>query len=121
MLYSGSGAGTSDADTVVPGQKLEDLRGRVLRIDISDRTQEKSYVITPDKLFGDLTNARPELFVFVFFFFQAEDGIRVSPVTGVQTCALPICCSQSLPEGNDTELLPFSGRQMDCPQSPPRN
>ena len=26
----------------------------------------------------------------VFFFFQAEDGIRVSPVTGVQTCALPI-------------------------------
>ena len=27
---------------------------------------------------------------FVFFFFQAEDGIRDSPVTGVQTCALPI-------------------------------
>ena len=24
------------------------------------------------------------------FFFQAEDGIRASPVTGVQTCALPI-------------------------------
>src|SRR6476661_8908377 len=28
-------------------------------------------------------------FVF-FFFFQAEDGIRDSSVTGVQTCALPI-------------------------------
>src|ERR1022692_5346846 len=26
-----------------------------------------------------------------FFFFQAEDGIRVYKVTGVQTCALPIC------------------------------
>src|SRR5690554_4303915 len=26
-----------------------------------------------------------------FFFFQAEDGIRVADVTGVQTCALPIC------------------------------
>src|SRR2546430_8761354 len=25
-----------------------------------------------------------------FFFFQAEDGIRDSTVTGVQTCALPI-------------------------------
>ena len=25
-----------------------------------------------------------------YFFFQAEDGIRGSPVTGVQTCALPI-------------------------------
>src|SRR5256886_11553637 len=28
----------------------------------------------------------------VFFFFQAEDGIRDLTVTGVQTCALPICC-----------------------------
>ena len=29
-------------------------------------------------------------FFFILFFFQAEDGIRDSPVTGVQTCALPI-------------------------------
>src|SRR6266540_4614171 len=29
-------------------------------------------------------------FFFVFFFFQAEDGIRDRDVTGVQTCALPI-------------------------------
>src|SRR5690606_39464124 len=28
---------------------------------------------------------------YVFFFFQAEDGIRDFHVTGVQTCALPIC------------------------------
>ena len=28
--------------------------------------------------------------VVVFFFFQAEDGIRDRLVTGVQTCALPI-------------------------------
>src|SRR5205807_2990636 len=34
-----------------------------------------------------LDNLRP----FVFFFFQAEDGIRDYKVTGVQTCALPIC------------------------------
>src|SRR5256885_8694671 len=27
----------------------------------------------------------------MFFFFQAEDGIRDYKVTGVQTCALPIC------------------------------
>src|SRR6266436_6835947 len=31
-------------------------------------------------------NAAPSL-----FFFQAEDGIRDVAVTGVQTCALPIC------------------------------
>src|SRR5207302_5069563 len=29
--------------------------------------------------------------VWGFFFFQAEDGIRDFHVTGVQTCALPIC------------------------------
>src|SRR3989442_11634483 len=32
----------------------------------------------------------------VFFFFQAEDGIRDADVTGVQTCALPIS-TPSLP------------------------
>src|SRR2546427_8605237 len=32
-------------------------------------------------------------FFFFFFFFQAEDGIRDLTVTGVQTCALPICAA----------------------------
>src|SRR5690606_40571015 len=31
-----------------------------------------------------------------FFFFQAEDGIRDFHVTGVQTCALPICIDLNL-------------------------
>src|SRR3989304_51659 len=31
------------------------------------------------------------VFCCVFFFFQAEDGIRDVAMTGVQTCALPIC------------------------------
>src|SRR5688500_19250189 len=34
------------------------------------------------------------------FFFQAEDGIRDYKVTGVQTCALPIC--ESLDDVNMT-------------------
>src|SRR5256885_11796374 len=29
-------------------------------------------------------------YICIFFFFQAEDGIRDYKVTGVQTCALPI-------------------------------
>src|SRR5690606_1689143 len=33
-----------------------------------------------------------------FFFFQAEDGIRDFHVTGVQTCALPICLKAVLKE-----------------------
>src|SRR2546422_7386450 len=32
----------------------------------------------------------------MFFFFQAEDGIRDVAVTGVQTCALPISYTVSL-------------------------
>src|SRR5699024_12132645 len=31
----------------------------------------------------------------LFFFFQAEDGIRDRNVTGVQTCALPILSSST--------------------------
>src|SRR3712207_8114342 len=40
-------------------------------------------------------------FIYVwlfFFFFQAEDGIRDIGVTGVQTCALPICKARVLRE-----------------------
>src|SRR5256884_3302695 len=35
------------------------------------------------------------LIILVFFFFQAEDGIRDVAVTGVQTCALPISFQHS--------------------------
>src|SRR3990167_7113375 len=33
--------------------------------------------------------------ILLLFFLQAEDGIRVLTVTGVQTCALPISCSRA--------------------------
>src|SRR5205807_4371939 len=35
--------------------------------------------------------------VLSYFFFQAEDGIRVYKVTGVQTCALPISAFRNGP------------------------
>src|SRR5690625_4641283 len=38
----------------------------------------------------------------IYFFFQAEDGIRDGHVTGVQTCALPIF---GQPGGNRTDIL----------------
>src|SRR5437870_10995266 len=37
------------------------------------------------------------LWMFFFFFFQAEDGIRDGHVTEVQTCALPISFLVALP------------------------
>src|SRR3712207_8191153 len=46
------------------------------------------------------------LMLCFFFFFQAEDGIRDIGVTGVQTCALPICS-----HGRPGRLLHGSGDQ----------
>src|SRR3712207_6829909 len=43
--------------------------------------------------------------LYVFFFFQAEDGIRDIGVTGVQTCALPIWIWGD----GDMVLLVFAG------------
>src|SRR5690625_5420419 len=44
-------------------------------------------------------NLHLSVFVFSLFFFQAEDGIRVGHVTGVQTCALPIFTADALSYG----------------------
>src|SRR5437879_9990955 len=56
------------------------------------------------------------------FFFQAEDGIRATSVTGVQTCALPILSAprsslnSSQPQNSPTRLLVFhSGNAMESP------
>src|SRR2546430_5044573 len=46
--------------------------------------------------------------VVLFFFFQAEDGIRDLTVTGVQTCALPISIALTpLPLVGSGTLRPF--------------
>src|SRR5260370_15937405 len=50
-----------------------------------------------------------------FFFFQAEDGIRDSSVTGVQTCALPISSFRSS-KPHRPNHAPLGGFQ-DEPQS----
>src|SRR3712207_7649973 len=47
----------------------------------------------------------------MFFFFQAEDGIRDIGVTGVQTCALPI----STPIGD--EVAPASEKELQFGES----
>src|SRR2546430_6301455 len=44
----------------------------------------------------EMGNAAWSLVRGVFFFFQAEDGIRDLTVTGVQTCALPISTGHGL-------------------------
>src|SRR5438105_11383533 len=52
----------------------------------------------------------------ILFFFQAEDGIRFPLVTGVQTCALPICvfAAAGLPQPADAlrEFLAFYNARL---------
>src|SRR5690606_40884696 len=42
-----------------------------------------------------------------FFFFQAEDGIRDFHVTGVQTCALPICVALRWAEDGQRRAMTY--------------
>src|SRR5437762_4423725 len=51
---------------------------------------------------------------FVFFFFQAEDGIRDTSVTGVQTCALPICTRTTVRGGTAVPATTGPGATWKC-------
>src|SRR5688500_19317634 len=54
-------------------------------------------------------------FPVLVFFFQAEDGIRDYKVTGVQTCALPICRLRLDLGGRLVERLhPRAARRRQC-------
>src|SRR2546425_3371105 len=47
----------------------------------------------------------------LFFFFQAEDGIRDKLVTGVQTCALPISGHRGGSAAGASPRLPQAARR----------
>src|SRR5256884_510550 len=69
---------------------------------------------------GDLTDPCPPFvrrLVFVFFFFQAEDGIRDVAVTGVQTCALPISFILKHPQYAPLRAFPSSNYEF-CVTNP---
>src|SRR5437763_17028366 len=48
----------------------------------------------------------------VVFFFQAEDGIRDTSVTGVQTCALPILVRSTIRLFEDEGISDATARQL---------
>src|SRR5256886_9696067 len=50
--------------------------------------------------------------MLIFFFFQAEDGIRDLTVTGVQTCALPISALSTNLELARRSLSPLTAAQL---------
>src|SRR2546422_6198227 len=55
---------------------------------------------------------RRVLSLVMFFFFQAEDGIRDVAVTGVQTCALPICAPRPPPPSPPPPPAPAAPRTL---------
>src|SRR3712207_9495288 len=56
--------------------------------------------------------------VWIIFFLQAEDGIREIGVTGVQTCALPICRNRRVTFSQRTTfahwLIRIGRSRQDC-------
>src|SRR5690554_7387640 len=54
-----------------------------------------------------------------FFFFQAEDGIRDADVTGVQTCALPICSAINQSVAGDVILYEMQTGGVNATQTVP--
>src|SRR2546430_4879322 len=75
MPLDGSAGGVDEATVIQLEREMADPReGRVKLV---------------QRAIGDL-DRRERVLAVVFFFFQAEDGIRDLTVTGVQTCALPI-------------------------------
>src|SRR2546429_4128315 len=53
----------------------------------------------------------------LFFFFQAEDGIRDVAVTGVQTCALPISSRRGAPAAGRPRVRAGRARRAAAPDS----
>lgn len=64
MLYISTGDGTSDSDTWLSGQTLDDLLGGVLRIDVRETNTKNPYKIPKDNPFVNLPNARAELYAY---------------------------------------------------------
>src|SRR5256885_9272691 len=68
------------------------------------------------KLWPEETGVAGEMACAVFF--QAEDGIRDYKVTGVKTCALPIC-KGAMADRTTVKVAPLSLPSLMTPMVPP--
>jgi glucose/arabinose dehydrogenase/mono/diheme cytochrome c family protein len=64
FLYVSSGDGTSGSDPILTGQRLDDLLGAVLRIDVDHPAPGQNYGVPKDNPFVDRPGARPELWAY---------------------------------------------------------
>lgn len=63
-LYVSSGDGSSDSDLHLTGQRIDDLLGAVIRIDVDHPDPGRAYGIPADNPFVDRPGARPELWAY---------------------------------------------------------
>ena len=66
FLYIGLGDGGSRNDALGNGQNLDTWLGKVLRIDVDQRSEGQAYAIPADNPFVDRAGVRPEIFAFGF-------------------------------------------------------
>ena len=64
FLYVSTGDGSADSDANMTGQKLSDLQGSVLRIDVDHPDAGRNYGVPKDNPFVDRPGARPELWCY---------------------------------------------------------
>ena len=66
MLYisTGDGAGPNPPDGLTTGQKVDDLLGAILRIDVDNNNDKQNYAIPSDNPFISTPGARPEIWAY---------------------------------------------------------
>lgn len=63
-LYLGTGDGSPIADTLNIGQNINDLRGKIIRIDVHNTDDNQTYRIPADNPFVGRLDARPEIWAY---------------------------------------------------------
>ncbi len=66
MLWISAGDGTSGMDPKMDGQDIGNLRGTMIRIDVSKATAQNPYTVPRDNPFVARDGARPEIWAFGF-------------------------------------------------------
>ena len=135
MLYLGIGDNEKSADA----QRLNNLRGKIIRIDVRGATAAQPYRIPPDNPFVSAPNARPEIWAYGLrnpwrmafdpksparlFVADVGEGMReeVSIATAGANLGWPLCegdhCQESLDAAtaaNLTQPAIAYGRDVGC-------